>query len=43
MTVADLIDYLVERNTTHDLALQLAFVLEQRQASAPRGPRVATH
>ena len=37
MTISDLIDYLVGRATTHDLALELAHVqdLRSRAASAP--------
>jgi hypothetical protein len=31
MTVADLIDYLLGREATHDLALQLAYVEAQRR------------
>jgi hypothetical protein len=31
MTVAELIDYLLGRDATHDLALQLAFVRDVRR------------
>ena len=36
MTVADLIQYLLDRDATHDLAQQLAFVDEQRRQCAIR-------
>ena len=30
MTVTDFLDYLLSRNSTHDLALQLAYVHDER-------------
>ncbi len=36
MTVAELIDYLLGRDATHDLALQLAYVHDQRRRRTGR-------
>jgi hypothetical protein len=38
MTVVELIDFLLRRESTHDLALQLAHVHEVRRRRAERVP-----